>query len=139
MQLVVFLTAGGTVGKARSRADEGRGDYQERAAANSGDETEGGSSVCGGVVCFNSVSSLTPPPPPRLIQVIEQQQLGHVGQNTRMVKKVCKCFLSLTLCLLLITGEEAVYPSCAFYSSSCHYLLFHSFYQANLHSAAIGK
>ena len=48
-----FLTAGGTVGKAGSRADEGRGDYQERAAADSGDETKGGSSVCGGV-CFLS-------------------------------------------------------------------------------------
>ena len=52
-----FLTAGSTVDKAGSRADkagsranEGRGDYQERAAAESGDETESGSSVCG-VVC----------------------------------------------------------------------------------------
>ena len=48
-----FLTAGSTVDKAGnradkagSRADEGRGDYQERAAAESGDETESGSSVC---------------------------------------------------------------------------------------------
>ena len=62
--IMFFLTAGGTVGKAGSRADEGRGDYQERAAADSGDETEGGSSVCGGVVCFNSVSPPPPPPPP---------------------------------------------------------------------------
>ena len=53
----LFLTAGSTVDKAGSRADkagsradEGRGDYQERAAAESGDETESGSSVCG-VVC----------------------------------------------------------------------------------------
>ena len=54
-----FLTAaaGSTVDKAGSRADregsrsdESRGDYQERAAAESGDETESGSSVCG-VVC----------------------------------------------------------------------------------------
>ena len=42
--------AGSRVDKAGSRADEGRGDYQERAAAESGDETESGSSVCG-VVC----------------------------------------------------------------------------------------
>ena len=46
----LFLTAGSTVDKAGSRSDEGRGDYQERAAAESGDETESGSSVCG-VVC----------------------------------------------------------------------------------------
>ena len=45
-----FLTAGSTVDKEGSRSDEGRGDYQERAAAESGDETESGSSVCG-VVC----------------------------------------------------------------------------------------
>ena len=38
--------AGNRVDKAGSRADEGRGDYQERAAAESGDETESGSSVC---------------------------------------------------------------------------------------------
>ena len=44
-----FLTAGSTVDKAGSRANEGRGDYQERAAAESGDETESGSSVCGAV------------------------------------------------------------------------------------------
>ena len=42
--------AGSRADKAGSRADEGRGDYQERAAAESGDETESGSSVCG-VVC----------------------------------------------------------------------------------------
>ena len=42
--------AGSRADKAGSRADEGRGDYQERAAADSGDETESGSSVCG-VVC----------------------------------------------------------------------------------------
>ena len=53
----LILTAGSTldkagsrVDKAGSRADEGRGDYQERAAADSGDERESGSSVCG-VVC----------------------------------------------------------------------------------------
>ena len=48
-----FLTAGSTVDKAGSRADKAgssRGEYQERAAAESGDETESGSSVCG-VVC----------------------------------------------------------------------------------------
>ena len=57
MNKTVILTAGSTVDKAGSRADkagsradEGRGDYQERAAADSGDETESGSSVCG-VVC----------------------------------------------------------------------------------------
>ena len=61
MNKAVILTAGSAVGsradkagsradKAGSRADEGRGDYQERAAAESGDETESGSSVCG-VVC----------------------------------------------------------------------------------------
>ena len=57
MNKTVILTAGSTVDKAGSRADkagsradEGRGDYQERAAAESGDETESGSSVCG-VVC----------------------------------------------------------------------------------------
>ena len=51
------MTAGSTVDKEGrradkegSRADEGRGDYEERAAAESGDETESGSSVCG-VVC----------------------------------------------------------------------------------------
>ena len=49
----LILTAGSTLDKAGSRADkagsradEGRGDYQERAAADSGDETESGSSVC---------------------------------------------------------------------------------------------
>ena len=42
--------AGSRADKAGSRADEGRGDYQEREAAESGDETESGSSVCG-VVC----------------------------------------------------------------------------------------
>ena len=42
--------AGSGADKAGSRADEGRGDYQEREAAESGDETESGSSVCG-VVC----------------------------------------------------------------------------------------
>ena len=47
MYKAVILTTGSAVG---SRADEGRGDYQERAAAESGDETESGSSVCG-VVC----------------------------------------------------------------------------------------
>ena len=46
----IILTAGSTVDKEGSRAGEGRGDYQERAAADSGDETESGSSVCG-VVC----------------------------------------------------------------------------------------
>ena len=45
-----FGKAGSSADKAGSRADEGRGDYQERAAAESGDETESGSSVCG-VVC----------------------------------------------------------------------------------------
>ena len=50
MNKTVILTAGSTVDKAGSRADGGRGDYQERAAAESGDETESGSSVCG-VVC----------------------------------------------------------------------------------------
>ena len=53
----LFLTAGSTVDKAGSRADEGRGDYQERAAAESGDETESGSSC--GVVC---VVTRGPPP-----------------------------------------------------------------------------
>ena len=43
--------AGSRADKAGSRADEGRGDYQERAAAESGDETESGSSVCGVVCC----------------------------------------------------------------------------------------
>ena len=47
--------AGSRADKAGSRADEGRGDYQERAAAESGDETESGSSVCG-------VVSRGPPP-----------------------------------------------------------------------------
>ena len=42
--------AGSRANQAGSRANEGRGDYQERAAAESGDETESGSSVCG-VVC----------------------------------------------------------------------------------------
>ena len=37
--------AGSRADKAGSRADGGRGDYQERAAADSGDETESGSSV----------------------------------------------------------------------------------------------
>ena len=58
MYKTVILTAGSTVDKAGSRADEGRGDYQERAAAESGDETESGSSVCG-VVC---VVTRGPPP-----------------------------------------------------------------------------
>ena len=43
--------AGSRADKAGSRADEGRGDYQERAAAESGDETESASSVCGVVCC----------------------------------------------------------------------------------------
>ena len=55
MTKTVILTAGSKVDKAGSRvdkaADEGRGDYQERAAAESGDETESGSSVCGVVCC----------------------------------------------------------------------------------------
>ena len=40
----VFLTIG-------SRADKSRGDYQERAAADSGDETESQSSVWSCVCC----------------------------------------------------------------------------------------
>ena len=47
---VILTAVGSRADKAGSRADEGRGDYQERAAAESGDETESESSVCG-VVC----------------------------------------------------------------------------------------
>ena len=36
----VFFTAGDRADKNGSRADKGGGDYQERAAADSGDETE---------------------------------------------------------------------------------------------------
>ena len=36
----MFLNAGDRADKKGSRADKGRGDYQERAAADSGDETE---------------------------------------------------------------------------------------------------
>ena len=53
------LTAGSTVDKEGSRADEGREEYQERATADSGDETEGGSSVfC--CVCSDYIARCPP-------------------------------------------------------------------------------